>query len=214
MMKKLLNIIMCGLAVAGLASCKDSESYADLLRDENHAVNAYLANYPLITSVPSDNEFLSTVDIMNTPEFQAEYGALDAASQEAQAIKITPFYRMDDDGYVYMQVINPGTGAMAQEDQQIYFRFTRYNLALQYKYGTAEATGNESDVASNPTSFRFGNTTLTSTTQWGTGIQVPLEYLPLNCRVNLIVKSYLGPTEEVSSVYPYIYTIRYYPSKI
>lgn len=121
---------------------------------------------------------------------------------------------MDDDGYVYMQVINPGTGDMATDDQQIWFRFTRYNLAFGYKYGDWTASGNEADIASVPTSFRFKNTTLSSTLQWGEGIQVPLEYLRLNCHVHLIVKSYLGPMQEVSSVYPYVYNIRYYPSKI
>jgi len=213
-MKKFLSILLCGAAVAGVSSCSDKESYADLLRDENHAVNAYLANYPLITEIPADRQFISTESIMKTPEFQAEYGKLDAATQQAEAVKLTPFYRMDDDGYVYMQVIDPGAGPMAEEEQQIWFRFTRYNLAFAYKNGSAEASGNESNVASNPTSFRFKNTTLSSTTQWGEGIQTPLEYLPLNCRVNLIVKSYLGPVEEVSAVYPYIYSIRYYPSKI
>lgn len=213
-MNKAILLITSIALLAAIPSCKDKESYADLLRDENHAVNAYLVNYPLITSIPSDHHFLSTEDIKKMPEFIAEFGHLDDDKQTEQAIKLTPFYRMDDEGYVYMQVINPGSGDMAQTDQQIFFRFTRYNLAFEYKYGNAEASGNESDIASTPTSFRYGNTTLTSTTQWGTGIQVPLQYLPLSCRVNLIVKSYLGPVEEVSSVYPYLYNIRYYPSKI
>lgn len=214
-MKKLSIILSALIAMTALlSSCKDKESYADLLRDENYAVNAYLVNYPLITSVPADRHFISTEDIKKSTEFQAEYGNLDDAGQTAQAVKLTPFYRMDDDGYVYMQVINPGYGDMAEEDDQIWFRFTRYNLALEYKYGSTEPSGNETDIASTPTSFRYKNTTLTSTTQWGTGIQVPLQYLPLNCQVNLIVKSYLGPVEEVSSVYPYLYNIRYFPSKI
>lgn len=213
-MKKFLSILLCGAAVAAMSSCDDKESYADLLRDENHAVNAYLTNYPLITEIPADNQFISTQSIVNSPEFQREFGHLDAAAQQTEALKITPFYRMDEEGYVYMQVVDPGSGPMAEKEQQIWFRFTRYNLAFVYKNGSSEPTGNESNVASTPTSFRFKNTTLASTTQWGTGIQTPLDYLPLNCRVNLIVKSYLGPIEEVSAVYPYIYSIRYYPSKI
>ncbi len=213
MNKSILLLASLAILIA-LPSCKDKESYADLLRDENHAVNAYLVNYPVITSIPSDHHFLSAEDIKKLPEFIAEFGNLDNDKQTEQAIKLTPFYRMDDEGYVYMQVIDPGYGPMAQLDQQVYFRFTRYNLALEYKNGNAEPSGNESDIASTPTSFRYQNTTLSSTTQWGTGIQVPLQYLPLNCRVNLIVKSYLGPLEEISSVYPYLYNIRYYPSKI
>lgn len=213
-MKKILNILLAGVSIALATSCEDRESYADLLRDENHAVNAYLANYPLITSVPANHEFVTTQSILQSSEFQDEYKNLTESEKTTQALKLTPFYRMDEDGYVYMQVVNPGSGAMAYDDQQVYFRFTRINLALEYKYGEAQPSGNESDLASTPTSFKFKNTTLTSTTQWGTGIQVPLEYLPLNCQVNIIIKSYLGPIEEVSSVYPYLYSIRYYPSRI
>lgn len=213
-MKKLLIYSLAMATLATLASCKDTESYADLLTDENHSVNDYLANFPVITSVPADRDFISTQDIKNSAEFQAQYKDLSDADQDAKALALTPFYRMDEDGYVYMQVVDPGDGDFATEDQLVYFRFTRYNLAFAYKYGTWEASGNESDVASVPTSFRYKNTTLASTTQWGEGIQVPLEYLRLNCTVNMVIKSYLGPTQEVSSVYPYLYSVRYYPSKI
>lgn len=220
-MKKSLIYLFLLPAAALLASCKDTESYADQLRDENHAVNDYLANYPVITSVPADHAFISTQDILNNPDFRAEFKDIIESDDpkvrekiDSIAVSRTPFYRMDDDGYIYMQVVNPGTGDFAVEDQVVQFRFTRYNLTFAYKYGTWEASGNESDVASVPTSFRYKNTTLTSTTQWGEGIQVPLEYLRLNCEVNMIIKSYLGPVQEVASVYPYLYHIRYFNSKI
>lgn len=215
-MKKFLNIMLGALLLVALPACKDKESYADLLRDENYAVNYYLVNYPIITSVPSDSVFISTEQLLADPDFVAEFGqeCADEAELREVAIKHTPFYRMDDDGYVYMQVINPGKGAKAMDDQTIWFRFTRYNLKFAYLNGNWEASGNEQDVAATPTSFRFKNTSLSSTTQWGEGIQTPLYYLPLNCHVRLVIKSYLGPTQEVSSVYPYLYNIRYYPSKI
>ncbi len=215
-MKKLFNIIMAAMSLAGATACTDKEGYADLLRDENYAVNYYLVNYPIITSVPSDSVFISTEQLLADPDFVAEFGqeCADEAELREVAIKHTPFYRMDDDGYVYMQVINPGKGAKAIDDQTIWFRFTRYNLKFAYLNGNWEASGNEQDVAATPTSFRFKNTSLSSTTQWGEGIQTPLYYLPLNCHVRLVIKSYLGPTQEVSSVYPYLYNIRYYPSKI
>ncbi|MCX4331213.1 MAG: DUF4827 family protein [Muribaculaceae bacterium] len=215
MKKSIIYLMWACLTVALASSCKDKESYADLLRDENHAVNAYLANYPVITSVPADRAFISTQDVLADEGFRREFAEVtDRSELQAIAESRTPYYRMDDEGYVYMQVIDPGTGDYAIEDQQVYFRFTRYNLAFGYKYGTWEASGNEADISSLPTSFRFKNTTLESTLQWGDGIQVPLEYLRLNCHVHLIIKSYLGPVQEVSSVYPYVYNLRYYPSKI
>lgn len=204
-MKNILKVIIALLGIVTATACKDKESYADLLNDENQAVNDYLANYPVIGAIPADSVFETTADIMS------RYPGM---SRE-DAIKLTPFYRMDDDGYVYMQVVNPGTaGNRAKYDQVIYFRFTRWNLGLVYKYGDWSSNGNASDLGTNTTSFRFGNTTLQSTTQWGEGIQVPLRYLNLDCEVNMVIKSYLGPTEEISSVYPYLYSVRYFPSKI
>lgn len=197
--------ILASLAmVASLTACSDRESYAELLNDENQAVNYYLADFPVIGSVPADEEFVTMQDI------QAEYPDM----TREEALKLTPFYKMDNDGYVYMQVINPGSDTKAADNQLIYFRFTRWNLTYAYKYDTWESSGNSSDLGTNTTSFRFGNTTLTSTTQWGEGIQTPLKYLGLDCEVNMVIKSYLGPTEEVSSVYPFLYNVRYFPSKI
>ncbi|MDE6536326.1 MAG: DUF4827 domain-containing protein [Muribaculaceae bacterium] len=203
-MKKFKFLALIAVALCLLPACKDKESYADLLRDENQAVNAYLAGYPVISTIPADGEFITTQDIMQTQGLSREEAEL-----------LTPFYRMDDDGYVYMQVVNPGlTDSKAQENQLIYFRFTRYNLKAWYEYDTWTPSGNATDLGTNTTSFRYKNTTLQSTTQWGEGIQVPLEYLNLGCEVNIIIKSYMGPEDEITNVYPYLYKIRYFESKV
>lgn len=194
---------MLPIAAFVLTSCDDSESYAELLRDESQAVNYFLAGYPVIDEPPVDSVFITTQDIM----------AEDSTLTRDEAIALTPFYRMDDDSYVYMQVINPGNGTMAIDEQTICFRFTRYNLIYFQEDGTWSGTGNSSNLGATSTTFKFRNTTLTSTTQWGEGIQVPLEWLSLNCEVRVVIKSYLGPTEEVTSVYPYLYEVRYFPAK-
>lgn len=201
---KYLTMAIVALAALIATSCKDKESYADLLRDENHAVNAYLAGFPVISSIPVDSQFVSTQYIMETQGLSRE-----------EAEKLTPFYRMDDDGLVYMQVVNPGlTDTKAVKDQMIYFRFTRYNLKAWYEYDSWIGSGNATDLGTNTTSFRYQNTTLQSTTQWGEGIQVPLEFLTLGCEVNIIIKSAMGPEDEIASVYPYLYKIRYFESKV
>lgn len=200
-------IILAAAALLTLPSCKDTESYADMLRDETYAVNDYLTGFPVINSVPVDTIFRTTADIL----------AENPGMTRADAIKLTPFYRVEEEGNVYMQVINPGTPDLkAKENQEIYFRFTRYNLCFLYEYGLWDesASGNAADLSSTPTSFRYKNTTLASTTQWGTGIQTPLDFLSADCEVNLVVKSYVGLTDEVTNVYPYLYQIRYFPSKI
>ena len=59
-------------------------------------------------------------------------------------------------------------------------------------------------------SFRFGNYTLTSSSQWGSAIQLPLNFLGYDCEVNLVVKSQLGLSSEISQVIPYLYNLRYF----
>ena len=114
-----------------------------------------------------------------------------------------------------MQVIDAGTpGNKVKDDELIYFRYTRYNLHYydngEFSYGG----GNEDDMSQANTSFRFGNYSLQSSTRWGTGIQQPLVYLPVDCQVNLIVKSQYGFTSEMADVQPYLFKLRYYRPKI
>ncbi len=172
-----------------LCSCDDTESYADLLKDENKAVNNYLSDQEVISEIPSDSIF--------------EYG-VDA-----------PYYKMDDDGNIYMQVIKPGSkDNMAKNDQLIYFRFTRYDL-FSYSNGVLpEGWGNANDFDYKNTEFRFGNYSLPSSSQWGTAIQLPLYYLGIDCEVNLVIKSQYGYTDEISNVIPFLYNVRYFKSQI
>lgn len=177
------------VAVLSLFSCESGKSYSELLNEENRAVNRFLVDQQVIPYIPADSVF--------------EYGP-DA-----------PFYQIDGEGNIYMQVIDPGSGPKATDDQLVYFRFLRY--ALTYYNGSLKdlpSEGNQNDLTQAPTSFRFQNYTLQSSSQWGSGIQLPLEFLPLNCEVNLVVKSQFGWTSEISYVVPYYYHIRYYKSQI
>lgn len=181
----------CTLAVAGVltaasfTSCDDGKSYADLLTEETHAVNYYLADNKVINEIPADSVF--------------KYGP-DA-----------PYYRIDEDSNLYMQVINPGTpGNRVADDELIYFRYTRYNLKYYYESGELVGSGNSNNLNVQATSFRFGNTMLSSASNYGMGIQEPLKYLGVDCEVNLVVKSQLGPTSDIASVIPYLYNLRYF----
>ncbi|MCC8037022.1 MAG: DUF4827 domain-containing protein [Bacteroidales bacterium] len=196
-MKKLNKILFLSLiaspAALGLISCDDNESYAELLTDETHAVNAWLANYRVNNTVPSDSVFI-TVD---------EAG--DAA----------PYYRMDEDGMVYMQVVSAGDRSdKATADELIYFRFERASLLYWQKYDTLAWEGNANDFDYTSTSFRYGNYTLPSSAQWGSGIQLPLAYLGIDCVVNMVIKSQYGFTSEIANVIPYVYKVRYFRSAV
>ena len=99
---------------------------------------------------------------------------------------------------------------MAEDDQLIYFRFTRYNL---YEYADGKlgpGSGNDTDLTYGSASFRFGNTTSQSSYQWGSGLQMPLRYLPIDCEVNLVIKSQAGLYNEISNVQPFLYKVRYF----
>ncbi len=188
--KNILSYILLAIAALGISSCSDSKSYAELLTDETKSVNAYLANQVVINEIPEDSIF--------------EEG------------KNAPYYRIDDTGNVYMQVVKYGTEKKAADDQQIYFRYTRYNLS---QYDSAndvlpEGAGNSEDLEYEPTWFRFKNFSLSSSSQYGAGIQMPLYFLPLGSEVNIIVKSQYGFTSEISYVTPFLYNIRYYKGKI
>lgn len=187
---KILSYILIAIATLGIVSCSDNKSYAELLTDETKNVNAFLANQKVINEIPEDSIF--------------------EAGEDA------PYYRIDETGNIYMQVVKYGTQEKAEDDQQVYFRYTRYNLS-QYNAATGElpdGMGNSEDLEYEPTWFRFKNFTLTSSSQYGAGIQMPLYFLPLGSEANVVIKSQYGMTSEISYVTPFLYNIRYYKGKI
>mgnify|MGYP002852903610 CR=1 FL=1 len=192
-MKRLFNhFVWMGLAaIALLTACNDDQSYADRLNEERNAVNAYLANHRVVMSVPEDSIFEVGPD--------------------------APFYRIDVDGNVYMQVLNAGdrVNDRAKTSEPIYFRYSRYSLSTWYADGTWTMTsGNENTMDAVSCSFNYADYTLPSSSQWGYGLQYPMLFLGVECEVNLIIKSQYGFTSEISYVTPFFYHVRYYHSMI
>lgn len=188
----LSTIVLAAAAVMAAfvtSSCSDSKSYAELLSDENKAVNRFLADQRVIEEIPADSVF--------------EYGP-DA-----------PYYRIDEENNIYMQVINPGSGEKAQEGQVVYFRSMRYALSLYYgEIDPSYWSGNSNSMLEDPTYFKYDDFTDYASQQWGSGLQQPLKFLPLNCDVNLVVKSQYGVTSEMAYVTPYLWRVRYFKSQI
>lgn len=175
------------MLLLSLASCENTKSYSELLKEETEAVNWYLAQNKVVTSVPEDSVFILGDD--------------------------APFYRMNADGTVYMRVINPGDKEKRpKKGDTVFFRFMRKNINYLYQGMTVAGEGNAENMNSslNGTSLVYGNTTLTSTTQYGEGLQVPLGYLGYDCEVDLIVKSTMGFTSDISNCIPFVYNIRYF----
>ena len=186
-LRKILTFAICAAFLWGFSSCKDSKSYAELLNEETKSVNSFLADQNVILDIPADSVF--------------EYG-FDA-----------PFYRIDPDGNVFMQVIDPGETEKVKDDALVFFRYTRYNLneyALTGELGTG--SGNSENIGLGSASFRFNNFTLSTSSQWGNGLQMPLNFLGFNSRVRIVIKSQFGLSSEISQVIPYLYDIRYLPA--
>ncbi len=181
-MKIFRHICLAIAACAVFASCDNTVSYAELLNSEEAAVNNFLADQTVCMSVPADTVF--------------EVGPN------------APYYRLDEDGYLYMQVLNAGTpGNRVVDDEQIYFRYTRYMLESYSDGKLPDGEGN--NISLNPCWFRYNNYRIQSSYQWGTGIQAPLRFLPIDCEVNLVVKSQEGVVQEQSNVLPYLYRLTY-----
>lgn len=189
-MMGLKNLLLLLGAVTMLLSCSDSKSYAELLSDERKSTNSYLATQKVINEIPADSIF--------------ETG------------ENAPFYKMDADGNIYMQVIKAGDrkNNKAEDSQIIYFRFMRISLNSWAAGSDPTPTGNANDMGYNSTSFRYNDYTLSSSSQYGSGIQTPLNYLGIDCEVNLIIKSQYGFTSEISNVIPYLYSVRYFKSQV
>ena len=190
MKKTFLGLISASLLTAGglaFSSCSDTKSYAEMLNDEKMAINYYLSNYKVENQIPADSVFEIGED--------------------------APYYRIEPEGNLYMQVLDAGDlSDKANKDDLIYFRFMRLNLLDEWDLGLGSGRweGNADDMAMSPTSFRFENFSVSSSSQYGVGLQYPLYFLGMGCKVNLIVKSQYGLTEELAYVTPFLYNVRYF----
>ncbi len=193
---KMRNIFRATLALAALAlassaftACSDDETYAELLQKENMNVNRFLADHRVINEIPADTVFETGED--------------------------APYYRLDEDGNLYMQVLDAGTkGDTVEYNELIYFRFTRYNIESYMGDGQFGSSNGNDDVLNGNYSFRFNNYQTNSSYQNGVGVQMPLRYLPVDCEVNIVIKSQYGSPSEMSYVIPFLYNIRYFRPKI
>lgn len=190
MNKQVLTSMLLTMAFV-LLSCSEGVSYTDRLNVERAATNAFLKTKRVCNEIPQDTVFEVGED--------------------------APYYRIDPNGNVYMQVLNAGDrlGDRAKTSQTIYFRYTRFNLSEWYSTKVlGVANSNENDMSESPTFFLYKDFTLPISSQWGYGIQLPLSYLGAECEVNLVVKSQYGWTSEISYVQPFLYHVRYFHSQI
>lgn len=176
--------------------CSKTQSYSELLKEEERACNWFLSSKNVALELPDDpKEFITSDSLRPNGELYGD----DA-----------PFYKMDEDGYVYMQVVRAEFDDMVAEGDLVYFRFLRENIKDLYEGIATTPSGNTDYLNNGTTSFVYRNTYLSSSTTWGTGIQMPLKYIGYNSEVNLVLKSYYGFTDEQSYCVPYIINLKYF----
>lgn len=171
------------------SGCEKTKSYAEMLHDEERACNWYLAQHRVEVKVPEDSIFETGPD--------------------------APFYKMDREGNLYMRVITDGDREKIPETgDRVYFSFMRQDIQALMTGQIDENfwVGNAEDMANGSTSFLLGETVLTSSTQFGTGIQTPVTYLGYYSEVELVVKSLEGFTTDQTNCIPYVYKVRYFPA--
>ncbi len=170
------------------ASCSKTESYSDLLKKEQKASNWFLAQQKVCNDIPADSVFLVGPD--------------------------APYYKMDPDGYVYMQVLKVGDREIPTTGEQVYFTFTRYNIEDMYTLNTldVEGVGNQDNFMNSigDTYFIYNNYSGSSSSRWGSGIQQPLSYLGYNSEVNIVLKSYYGFSDEATTCIPFLVNVCYF----
>lgn len=174
-----------------LMSCSKSESYSDLLKKEQKVSNWFLAQHKVCNEIPSDSVFEIGPD--------------------------APYYRLDDDGYVYMQVLKVGDRKIPESGDQVYFTFTRYNIETMYNDNTLsiDGEGNQDDFLTSVgnTYFIYKNFSVTSSSQFGSGIQMPVSYLGYDSEVNILLKSYYGFSQENTTCIPFLVNTRYFKAE-
>lgn len=186
MKRQIISILSLLTLLMAVSSCSDSKSYADLLNEENQVVNAFLAQHRVVETWPG-------VDNCEVGE--------DA-----------PFYCVDDEGNVYMQVIRKGDGTFPEEGEHVSFTYLSYDLNY-YVVGSDSNVGSgnlNSPGSSAATYFIFDDYTLEQSSQYGTGIQIPVKLLGFGSKVNVVIKSQAGPSAYMSYVIPFLYDIAYY----
>lgn len=188
MKRNILSILLLPALLLITSACSDSKSYADLLNEENQLVNAFLAEHRV----------------------EEEFPGIDACEIGPGA----PFYRVDDDGNVYMQVIRRGDGTFPEKGQNVFFTYMNYDLNYFIVGEENVGSGNiNSPGNSLPTYFIFDDYSIEQSSQYGTGIQIPVKLLGFNSKVYVLIKSQAGPSAYMSYVIPFLYEIAYYPQK-
>lgn len=119
-----------------------------------------------------------------------------------------PFYKLPDGAYMRIQHL--GEKGKASDGDRVYFRFDRFNLLDYYNSIPHLSVGIPADTYS----FILNDFSVTSSKQWGQGLQLPIiNGLPIGSHIYLVLPSAIGLESEISQVVPFCYDLIYVDSE-
>ena len=210
-MKKILFALIALVGVVVVASCDDTETYAEQRERENAAISRYI------------NE--NKIRVLNESEFAAKGYTTDTARDNNE------YVQMQSTG-VYMQIVRKGCGEKIKDGETttVLCRFTERNLLTD----SIQLTNQILAFASIPEKMSVTNLggsftasflqesslmyTFYGSTSVPSGWLVPLRYINVGrqtgadeeiAKVNLIVPSTQGHQSASAGVYPCFYTITF-----
>lgn len=209
-MKTLKFLALTLLAIVALASCSDSETYADMKKKERSAINRYIAN--------------QKIKVISEDVFNAQNQTTNVDKNEWVLFEGTG---------VYMQIVREGCGEKLKDGSRaiVLCRFNEYNIlesdsALQCnniisynwlveKMTVKNTSGTFSGTFDKESSLMYNTY---SSTAVPSGWLVPLTYIKLGrpasatdeiAKVKLIVPHSMGQSNASQNVYPCMYEITY-----
>ena len=215
-MKKYSYIIALLMAVVVLASCEKYETYSDMKKKEQDAIEAFISE--------------QGIQVIDQTTFEAQGNKTDLASNQ--------FVKFTRNG-VYMQIIREGCGSVLEEDKtvNVLCRFMEKNIktgdvVVRNDVHASLSSMGSIDVSQFLDKMSVVRTGTTITASYLSGMMyqyhgstsvpggwlVPLNYVKIGrpenegeetAKVRLIVPHSQGTADASSSVTPYYYEITY-----
>lgn len=208
-MKKLTLFIMAFAALLAVASCDNTETYADQKNKERAAINKFISE--------------KKIKVISEETFKENGYKTDTAANE--------FVLLNNSG-VYMQIVRQGCGEKMKngEKETVLCRFSETNLLTDSLQLTNDILSFSSIVDKMTVTMEGGTftgsfisgesvmATFYSSTSVPSGWLVPLKYVNLGrpekegdeiAKVNIIVPHTQGQQYASSGVYPCYYTLTY-----
>lgn len=208
-MKKFSIIILLMMALVGMTSCNDHETYADQKEKERSAINQFIVD--------------RGINVISESQFHAQDSTTNVSKNE---------YVLFESSGVYMQIVNKGCGKKISkgETTTVLTRFTEYNIladtiqlsnnvllysGLVDKMSLTNTSGTFTGVFDRTSSVMFLRY---NTTAVPSGWLIPFTYVNVGrpededdelAQVNLIVPHTQGQALASQYVYPCFYQLTF-----